>query len=111
MKAGELDRRVTLQARALTKNAFNEDVESWPDFATVWASYQPVRDAERFRAAEVAASITARFQIRWATALRGLDPTWRLTFDGRSFDIVAVKEIGRREGLEISATARAERAA
>jgi SPP1 family predicted phage head-tail adaptor len=111
MKAGDLDRRVTLQARTLTKNGFNEEVESWPDFATVWASYKPVSDAERVRPAQVAASITARFQIRWSSVLHALDPTWRLRFDGLSFDVVAVKEIGRREGLEISATARAERPA
>jgi SPP1 family predicted phage head-tail adaptor len=112
MKAGDLDRRVALLARVETKNGFNEVVETWPEPGLkVWASYEPVKDAERVRAAEVAASITARFQVRWSTALVALDPTWRLAFDGRSFDIVAVKEIGRREGLEISATARAERAA
>ena len=110
MEAGKLDRRVTLQPRLLTKDGFNADVESWPDGLTVWASYEPVKDGERLRAAETAATITARFQIRWSPDVVGLSEIDRLSFDGRSFDIVAVKEIGRREGLEISATARAERA-
>lgn len=35
-------------------------------------------------------------------------PLWWLTFDGRTFDIVGIKEIGRREGIEITAAARAE---
>jgi SPP1 family predicted phage head-tail adaptor len=112
MDAGKLDRRVTLLARVLGKNGYNENVETWPEPGVeVWASYEPVKDAERLRAAEVAASITARFQIRWSPDVAAVDPTWRLTFEDRSHDIVAVKEIGRREGLEISATARAERAA
>lgn len=111
MEAGKLDRRITLQPRLMTKNGFNEDVETWPDGLEVWSSYEPVKDGERLRAAEVAASITARFQIRWSPDVAGLSEVDRLAFDGRSFDIVAVKEIGRREGMEISATARAERAA
>ncbi|WP_426043697.1 phage head closure protein [Caulobacter sp. DWR3-1-2] len=111
MKAGDLDRRITLQPRVLTKDPFNADVETWPDLTTVWASYEPVKDGERFRANETAATITARFQIRWSGLVASLSPADRLNFDNRSFDIVAVKEIGRREGLEISATARAERAA
>lgn len=110
MEAGKLDRQITLLARVLTKNGFNEEVETWPGPGlTVWASYEPVKDAERLRAAEVAASITARFQIRWSPDVAGLSEVDRLSFDSRSFDIVAVKEINRREGLEISATARAER--
>lgn len=109
MQAGKLDRRVTLVERVLTKAAFNEDVQTWPGPGRdVWASYEPIKDAERLRSAEVAASITARFQIRWSEAVSAVDPTWRLTFDGRAFDITAVKEIGRREGLEITAAARAE---
>lgn len=111
MDAGKLDRQITLQPRLLTKNDFNEDVETWPYGLTVWASYEPVKDGERLRAAEVAATITARFQIRWSPDVTGLSETDRLSFDGRSFDVVGVKEIGRRDGLEISAAARAERAA
>ena len=35
----------------------------------------------------------------------------RIVFQGRAFDIVSVEEIGRRDGLEIQAYARAEVAA
>jgi len=103
--AGKRDRRLTLCPRLLAKGELNSDVESWPDGDTVWSSYQPVSDGERFRAGEVGATITARFQILW----RGdVDPTWRVRFEGREFDVIGAKEIGRREGLEISAAARAE---
>lgn len=110
MEAGKLDRRVTLLARVVVKNGFSEGVETWPGPGLeVWSSYEPVKDAERLRAAEVAATITARFQIRWSPDVAAVDETWRLAFDGRLFDVVAVKELGRREGLEISGAARAER--
>lgn len=109
MKRADLDRRLVLLQRQITKGALNSDVETWFDFATVWAGYKPVSDSERLRSAEVAAVIEARFQIRWSTTVASLNPTFRLRFDGREWDIVAVKEIGRRAGLEISASARADR--
>lgn len=111
LRAGDLNRRVALSRPTTTKNGFNEDVVSFAPVATVWSSYQPLSDAEQRRAAEVGATMTARFQIRRSTTVVDCDPTWRLEFDGRAFDIVGVKEIGLREGLEISAVARGEKPA
>jgi len=111
LASGSLDRRVTLLQRQISKGALNSDVEAWPEFGTVWASYKPVSDGERMRSAEVAATIEARFQIRWSEGVSVIDPTWRLRFAGRDWDVVAVKEIGRHEGIEISAAARADRVA
>lgn len=108
MNAGKFDRRVALLTRVITKGPLNADVETWPVMAEVWASYEPVSDGERLRQSEVAATITARFQVRWSPDTALVDPTWRLEFEGRTFDVVATKEIGRRVGVEISATARAE---
>lgn len=108
MQAGKLDRRITVRRAVVTQNAYNEDVETWSDLFTVWASYKPVSDAEQVKAAAVGASITARFQIRWSAQAVSITPLDQLSFEGRAFNITGVKEIGRREGLEISAVARAE---
>jgi SPP1 family predicted phage head-tail adaptor len=109
MEAGRMDRRVTLRRATAAPDAFNEPVQSWANLATVWAEARPISDRERIAAAEVAASITHRFTIRWSAALADLSPRDRLIFEGREFDISAVKEIGRREGIEITASARADR--
>ena len=108
MQAGKLDRRITLQRASTTKNGFNEDVEAWGDIATVWASATPVSDAERVRAQQVGAVISMRFQIRFSTAVADLSPTDRLTYNGKTYNITAVKELGRREGLEITAATRSD---
>lgn len=76
--------------------------------ATVWASHRAVSDSERIRAQAVSATITDRFQIRWSSTVKDVDAKDRVMFDGRSYDITSVKEIGFREGLEITATARAD---
>ena len=109
LAAGDLDRLITLQAQTTQKTKLNEPVEVWGDVGDVWASFEPLSDGEQRRALEVGAAMTARFRIRWAVEVRELNPKWRVLFDGLTFDIVGVKEIGRREGWEISAVTRTDR--
>jgi SPP1 family predicted phage head-tail adaptor len=105
VEAGLLDRRVILWRATVTKDAFNADVVTWVQIATVWGSRKDVRDSERFRAAEVNAQLTARFVIRWSSDVADLNAEDQLESEGRRYAISAVKEIGRREGLEITASA------
>lgn len=107
--AGKLDRRIVLQRFTYTLAAGSgEQVKVWADIATRWASKKDVSDSERVASAEVAAEIGTRFVVRWENLLRDLNPKDRLVFEGRTYEIVAVKEIDRRVGLEISAIARAD---
>ncbi|MET4634975.1 phage head closure protein [Kaistia defluvii] len=108
MATGPLDRRITIERYVSARDALNNPVEAWSPLATVWASKTDVRDSEKFAAKENGASIETRFQIRWSTDVADVNPKDRINYGGRVFDIVGVKEIGRREGLEISATARAD---
>lgn len=108
LAAGSLDRRIRIERATTTKNGFNEDVQSWEELATVWAAKQEVPDGEKWRAGEVAASITTRFRVRWSTVISTVDERDRIIFEGRLFDITRLKEIGRRVGREITASARSE---
>jgi SPP1 family predicted phage head-tail adaptor len=108
MFAGPLDRRITLQRATTAQDDTGQEVQTWADLATVWASKRDVSDSERVAAAEVSASITTRFQIRWDTLWSDLNPKDRVACDGKTYDIFGVKELGRREGLEITAAARAD---
>lgn len=106
MEAGKLDRKIVIQRFTSTLDSYNEPVLSWSTLATRSASYQPISDGERFRAGETAATASARFVIRYSSAVSTLNPKDRLTFEGVAWEILRVKEIGRREGLEITAGAR-----
>jgi SPP1 family predicted phage head-tail adaptor len=101
---------VTLERASVTQDpGSGENVETWATLAAdVFAEKHDVSDGERVAAAEVSATITTRFQISWADEYSDLNPTDRLVCDGRTYDIWAVKEIGYREDLEITASARAE---
>lgn len=108
MDSTKLDRRVTLQRASYAQNDLGEMVPTWATLATVWASRRDVSDGERVAAAEVSAIISTRFQIRYDTAWADLNPKDRLSHEGRIYEIVAVKMLGRRDGLEITAAARAD---
>ena len=108
MDAGRLDRRIALRRATVTANAFNDPVETWATLATVWANVAPVSDGERLRAGETLASKLNRFTIRYSATAATIDPRDRILYEGRDWDIHAVKELDRREMLEITAAARAE---
>jgi SPP1 family predicted phage head-tail adaptor len=106
MRAGKLDRRLTLQRQVLVETPpFNERVPTWVDVAEVWAQQRPNRGAERFSAQEINGEAVMTFHIRYRTDVTVKD---RIAFEGRLWNILDVREIGRRVVTEIDAVARAE---
>lgn len=103
-----MDRRITIERFTETRDTMNAVVKTWGTLATVWAAKADVSDGERVRAQEVGAEITTRFRIRFDSIVADVNPKDRVIYDGRTYDIAAVKEIDRRKGLEISATARTD---
>lgn len=108
MRAGNLDRWLTLQQRVVATNALNEDEETFVDLARVRASKKDLSDGEKVRAQQVGSEITTRFQIRWSVNWSALNPKDRVECEGREYEVVGVKELGRREGIEITANARTD---
>lgn len=107
MNGRSLDRRVTIERAASSDDGFGQ-VETWSPLATVWASKRDISDAERIRAGSISAEITTRFRVRWWAVTATVTPKDRLVHEGRVYDIFSVKEIGRREGVEITGAARAD---
>jgi SPP1 family predicted phage head-tail adaptor len=108
MQAGPLDRRVQFRRANMIDDGLSK-AEAWLDHGSpVWAAKADVSDGERWRAGEVAAHITTRFRVRWSLFMAGITPKDRLTCEGREYDISGLKEIGRREGIEITAAARVD---
>ena len=108
MMAGNLDSRVTLFEPALGVDSIGSPLITWTDRGSVAASAKPISDGERRTNSEVMAVQTHRFQIRYSALTNQVNAKWELEFDGRRFGIVGKKEIGRRVGFEITASARAD---
>lgn len=102
MRIGDLDRRITLQREQETQTPSGAPVREWVDVATVWASMRQMPGRERWQAPQALAVRTATWRIRWRSDVQ---ETWRFLFRGEVWRIDGLAEIGRREGLEITATA------
>ena len=100
MRAGKMDRKVTLQTFTSTQNDYGEPVETWTKLAEVWAERVPLSGREAFIADQIAALSLVKYRIRHRT---DVTPKARILDAGSYYDIRAVNIIGRNEGLELIA--------
>lgn len=105
MTAGKYDRRVTVQVRSITEDAFGGVVDGWGNLTTIWAQYQPGTGGERrVAAAQEQGQMPATFNIRYSATTAAIKPqSHRIVFDGSNWDIESIAETSRREELSIVA--------
>lgn len=102
--AGRLDRRLQFQRAVLVDDGL-EQVETWGDHGSpIWGSRTDTRDGEKWAAGQETATLMSRFVVRWSGFTAGITPADRFTCDGREWEVAGLKEIGRREWIEITAT-------
>ncbi len=105
MRIAQLDRRITVRRKTVANGPLGA-TETWATLCTVWAGRKDVSDGEKAAAGTVMSSLVARFTVRSSDAARGIRPADAITEGGLNFDIVGIKELGRRDYLEITAQAR-----
>src|SRR5262245_27061349 len=119
MRAGTLDRKITLQRKSVTLSASGDPSVTWGTLVQrLSASALPTRGDERFTQPQLAAKELINFKVRWHQAIADLSPQDRVVYpaigEGEEpapntvFDILAVHELGRRETFEIIAFRRAD---
>lgn len=108
MDAGKLDRRVTLERFTETRDELNNPILGWAVLTRVWGAKTDVSDTERYRSSEIGTTLTTRFVIRWSNKVKDVNSRDRLTCEGEVFNIIGVKEIGRRQHLEITASSQSD---
>lgn len=130
MRYGPLDRRISILRKSLSQTDSGAVLEAWRPLGSLarYASFAPVKGEERFGADQFAASEQVEFRVRFSRDLADLSPLDRIIEPGlklteldsgvmlpddeiadrRQYDIMAVHEIGRREGLRILAARRVD---
>ena len=86
MRAGQLDKRVTIQSKTVTRDSFGAEVETWSTHDTVWASIEPLRGREWLETRQVQADIDTRIRIRY---LSTVTPSMRVVWGTHIYDIIA----------------------
>ena len=109
MKIGKLDRRITIERATLTLNDYGERAETWTTLATVWAeiSYRGGGN-ESIQSDQVYAVQRVRFIIRYSSTVSDVRPSDRVSYNGQLYQIEAVQEIGREQGLRLVTTSTGE---
>lgn len=97
MRAGKLRHKVTIQAPGLTQDPVSgEMLPGWTDFASIWASIEPLSARDFIAAQANQSEITARIVIRYR---EGILPTMRILHRGRVYAIQGVLS-DAKSGLE-----------
>lgn len=106
---GRRDRRITFERREQTRRTSKgEPVFDYVEFAQAWANKKDISDRERMLAQQLSASVSTRFVTLWNALLDQVDPTFRIRFGGRIYEITGVKEVGTRDGIEFTTSAQAD---
>lgn len=107
MKAGRLDRRLMIRRRVVDDGGQWGPVSTWPEGPIVWARMEHVNEDEAFAANELYTVRIVTFETRYVPDVSNVD---RLECEGEFYDILGIREIGRREGLEFKAQWRVDNA-
>ena len=86
--------RLAFQTRAESRDAFGQDTGSWSTQFTRWGSIEAVSGGERFQAQQAQANMTHNMVVTYDSETVTVDPTWRVSFDSRIFEIVATFDPG-----------------
>lgn len=104
MHGAKLDRRVQFLRASEINDGFQTRLGPHVNYGSpVWASKAPVSDGERFRAGAVAQDMTDRFVVRYSALTASLTLADEMICEGITYGIIGKKELGRREGFEITA--------
>jgi len=105
-RSGKMDRLITIQSKTTEKDEYGEEIETWDTHAKVWAMRRDLRGNEFYAAQQLNAEINTVFKTRYVS---GIAPdSHRIVYDGLTYNILAVVELGRREALELMVKARVE---
>ena len=98
-----MDRVVTLGKRVVgAVDAYGEPAITWTDIS-IWAERRDLRGDEKWAAQQVVGTTACTYRIYYRTDLT-LDD--RLVDGADTYDLHAIAEIGRKEGLELTCSAR-----
>lgn len=104
--ARNFDTLITLLRPVSTVNAYNESIVVYSSDGDHWAVMDDLKSWETYKAAEVGQTLTTRFTVRWSPETAAADGTWHIRVDDAEYDIIAVREVGRRLYIEFDAAIR-----
>lgn len=93
---GKARNRVVILTRTETADGKGGAALAWPEMTTVWAYVEPYNGAERASQGSLRSTFTSRIIIRYIAALKNtaVAGKYKITFDGRTFPIGSIRNLG-----------------
>lgn len=98
LNIGSMDRRITIERETETVKPSGSVVKAWAPIATVWAEVLQQSASEFFTGYGEAETGTVIFRVRYRP---GITTAYRVTYEGTAYGIKEIKEVGRRDALEL----------
>lgn len=101
IRAGQLSRRITLQQQSPSVDTYGQQITTWTDVATVWASIEPSVGRELMAAQAVSLDQPTTITIRWQPAFASPKAVavMRAVYNGRIFNLHSVENESERNTL------------
>lgn len=101
---GEFRNRITFLKSVDVENEVHETTKELQDYASVWASVEPLKGREYYEAQTLRQELTYKIRIRYSPSLK-IDPSTLIKFgNDRIFQIIDISNIEERNRiLEIHA--------
>ena len=104
MNFGGLTEPITLEQSAPTRNEYGEELPGWTDPETVWAKVIAGNSGEVVANSQKQYEQKLQFLIRYRP--NALNTMFRVTYEGKPYDIDAVALVGHKSGLLLTANTR-----
>ena len=99
MRAGKLDKKITIQQKTTTRDATtNQPQDTWSTFVELQAQRLEPRPTEQHTANQNYAQEEGTWRTRYVA---GITPLMRISYGGSFYEITGVREIERKKGLHI----------
>ena len=104
MSAGNYDRYLTFQAPVQKRGKAGGVTPQWDYVANAWAQKEDVSGGETRRGTQLVPEASVVFETcHW---IDGINTTHRIECEGNVYDVLFIRELGRKERMEIQATVR-----
>ncbi|MFC6644142.1 phage head closure protein [Granulicella cerasi] len=90
MNAGSLNRRITIQQQSTSQDAYGQQLASWTDALSTWASIRAATGKEIYAASGFVSELSHIITIRYP-AIK-VSNAMRVLYDNRIFNIQAVSD-------------------
>lgn len=100
MNAGMFDRVISLYKIVVGKGKFKDTIRTKTKFGTARANVRYLRGSEALSMNEITEIKALQFNIRYRA---DISHTTFISYEGKMYDIITIEEVGRKEGLKITA--------